>query len=349
MKKVSIIVPVYHVEPYLRQSIESVLNQSYQNIEVLLVDDGGDDACPDICEEYCRIDKRVKCIHKVNEGQSMARKAGLLAATGDYIMYLDADDWLDKEAVQNSLLAAEKHKADIVCFAYKRIYKSNVFETPLFENYCVFSEDNVKMIHRRMVGLVGKELAHVEAVDRLVTMWGKLYTKKTAMSGIFVSEREVGSSEDAIYNLGAFEACTKCVYIHEFLYNYRKTDGNSTTGKYRKNLPEQWKKLYRYFEQYIQNHQCGKIYEEALNNRIALGLLGLGLNELGNSGRFFEKSKNLNVILKQQPWKDAYQKLDFQYFPLKWKVFYGLCKYNQTELLVVMLWLVLYLKSRVSN
>lgn len=349
MKTVSVIVPVYHVENYLKQCVDSILNQTYTELEVILIDDGGDDRCPEICNQYCLQDKRVKCIHKQNEGQSMARKTGLSIATGKYIMYVDADDWIEKETIEKSVEIAEQKSADIVCFGYKRVYNNRVFETPIFEEDKEFQGDEIKLLHRKIVGAVGEELRYVESAERLVTMWGKLYLREVALNGIWVSERITGSSEDAVYNLGAFKKCKKCVYVHSFFYNYRKTDENTTTTKYRENLAKQWENLYVIFENYITDNNLGKEFDVALNNRIALGMLGLGLNELNSAQSLFGKAKKLRNILSENRWNRAFEQLEFRYFPPKWKIFYGLCKTQKTEILLFMLWIIKKLKAVLSS
>ena len=93
---VSVIVPVYNVERYLRHCVNSILIQTYHNLEVILVDDGSPDNCPKICDEYAKADARVKVIHKNNGGLSDARNIGMQAASGDYLMFVDSDDWLEK-------------------------------------------------------------------------------------------------------------------------------------------------------------------------------------------------------------------------------------------------------------
>lgn len=113
MEKISVIIPVYKVEDYLHKCVDSVINQDYENLEIILVDDGSPDSCPAICDEYAKKDKRIKVIHKQNGGLSDARNAGIDAATGEYIIFLDSDDMLN----DNSLgLIAEKakHKPDII-------------------------------------------------------------------------------------------------------------------------------------------------------------------------------------------------------------------------------------------
>ena len=104
MPKVSVIVPIYKVEKYLRQCIDSIINQSLKDIEIILVDDGSPDNCPKICDEYKKIDSRIKVIHKKNGGLSSARNAGMKIATGEYIGFVDSDDYVSKEFLEELYL-----------------------------------------------------------------------------------------------------------------------------------------------------------------------------------------------------------------------------------------------------
>ena len=110
MEKISIIVPVFRVEKYLNRCVDSILAQSYKNLEIILVDDGSDDACPLICDEYMKKDNRVKVVHKNNGGLSSARNAGLAIATGDFIGFVDSDDWIhpDMYAILHKTLVENK-------------------------------------------------------------------------------------------------------------------------------------------------------------------------------------------------------------------------------------------------
>ena len=94
---ISIIVPIYKVEKYIRQCVDSIINQTYEDIEIILVDDGSPDNCPQICDDYAKTDSRVKVIHKENGGIMSARKAGLKVATGEYIGFVDGDDWIEAD------------------------------------------------------------------------------------------------------------------------------------------------------------------------------------------------------------------------------------------------------------
>lgn len=112
---VSIIVPVYNVERYLRRAVNSILNQTYKNLEIILVDDGSPDNCPKICDEYSQLDSRVKVIHKVNEGVSSARNIGLDNASGELITFLDSDDWVDDRIIEIIVNTLISRKCDAVC------------------------------------------------------------------------------------------------------------------------------------------------------------------------------------------------------------------------------------------
>ena len=106
--KFSIIVPVYNVEKYLNQCVDSIMNQTYKDIEIILVDDGSPDNCPKMCDEYKEKDSRIKVIHKPNGGLSDARNEGLKVVSGDYIAFIDSDDWIELDAFENFFGAIEK-------------------------------------------------------------------------------------------------------------------------------------------------------------------------------------------------------------------------------------------------
>lgn len=132
--KISIIVPVFKVELYLRQCIESIISQTYQDLEIILVDDGSPDKCPAICDEYAVLDKRIRVIHKINGGLSDARNAGLEIATGDYIGFVDSDDWISLTMYEELISVAIEYGADISCCGYNRIDNNSVLESKLFSN-----------------------------------------------------------------------------------------------------------------------------------------------------------------------------------------------------------------------
>ena len=128
MKKllISVIVPVYNVEKYLNRCIESIISQTYENLEIILVDDGSPDKCPIICDKYAEIDNRIKVIHKENGGLSDARNTGINNATGDYIIFIDSDDYWDEcDSISEIVKQLEVTKPDVLIFGYKKFYEEN--------------------------------------------------------------------------------------------------------------------------------------------------------------------------------------------------------------------------------
>lgn len=119
--QISVIIPVYNTENYLNQCVDSVLNQSYQDFEIILVDDGSKDSCGTICDDYSTQDKRIITIHKQNGGQSSARNAALDIANGKYIYFLDSDDYIGSELLNNLIIVAEQNNADFVFFEAETI------------------------------------------------------------------------------------------------------------------------------------------------------------------------------------------------------------------------------------
>ena len=115
---VSIIVPIYKVEPYLRRCLDSIVNQTYTNLEIILVDDGSPDGCPQICDEYAAKDKRIVVIHKENGGLSDARNAGLDICKGEYIFFIDSDDWIKTDTIEFLYKITQDKKSDIVIGDY---------------------------------------------------------------------------------------------------------------------------------------------------------------------------------------------------------------------------------------
>ena len=140
-KKISVVVPIYNVEKYLPECIESVQNQSYMNLEIILVDDGSPDNSGKIADEYAKKDGRIKVIHKKNGGLSDARNAGIEVATGDYIMFLDSDDLLTADACKVLEEKIEKENADYVIGNYINCHEDGtLWEKPIFnlEKYKTF-------------------------------------------------------------------------------------------------------------------------------------------------------------------------------------------------------------------
>lgn len=348
-KKVSIIVPVYKTKDYLRQCIESLLLQTYRNVEIILVDDGSPDECPELCNAYASKDKRIRVIHKENGGLSSAREVGIQNANGEYIVVVDSDDWIESNTISDCLNIALRDNADCVMFGYVREYPQKSISSHLFD--CDFSYElpaSEEKIHRRIVGLIGDELRNPQQIDSLSSVCMKLYKSDIARKGRIISERIVGTSEDTIFNLYALDGC-KISYINKCFYHYRKSNAQSITTQYKPNLAEKWDVMYDIMQEYIDGSGRKDEYRTPFLNRVACGMIGLGLNEVGSSESMRKKSRHLKEILDKPLYREALLQLDTTYCDVKWKLFFRLCKKRWTILLAVLLQIMNYLRPRLAT
>ena len=323
---ISIIVPVYNVERYLPQCLDSLINQTYKDLEIICINDGSTDGSLEILKEYAEKDSRVKVVSKENEGASVARNVALDMAIGTYLMFVDSDDWIELNTCECAIQAMTDYNVDLVMWDYIREFSSSSKPKNIFDCDVVFDEDGVKSrLHRRMVGIVGEELRHPENADALCTIWGKLYTNECIQENHvrFYDIKEIGTYEDGLFNLDTLTFVDKAVYINKPLYHYRKANTGSITNGYKPKLYEQRQILFDELDEYIRINHCPEIYKEALNNRIALSVLELGLNVIKGEFTIEEKIDAIKTIINDKKYKIAINRLEFKYFLIYWKVFYG--------------------------
>lgn len=200
--KISVIIPVFRTEKYLEKCIDSVLSQTYDNLEVIIVDDGSDDNCPSVCDNYAAKDERILVIHKENGGLSSARNAGLLRATGDYIAFVDSDDYVDENMYKRLIEAIEG--SDIAVCAYYSVKGDTVKKHDGFGERTVFSHDDALT-----------ELFRDEKIKNHV--WNKLF-RKELFDGILFPDGK--TFEDILTTYRLFENAEKVTYIPYAGYYY---------------------------------------------------------------------------------------------------------------------------------
>ncbi|MDU2211827.1 MAG: glycosyltransferase family 2 protein, partial [Eubacterium sp.] len=153
---ISVIVPIYNAEKYLKICIDSIINQSYYNIQIILVDDGSEDNCPAICDEYAQLDTRIIVIHKKNQGLVLARKSGLQIATGEYITFVDADDYIDIDTYEKIVNNINYDMPDIIAYdlieeySDRTVKKENQFSAGLYEEEQLTEKIYPKMLSTRV-------------------------------------------------------------------------------------------------------------------------------------------------------------------------------------------------------
>ena len=330
--KISIIVPVYNVEKYIVKCMDSLINQTYRDIEIICVNDASTDCSLTILNQYAKKDSRVKIIDKENEGVSLARNKGIELACGQYLMFVDSDDWIEPTTCEVALSEILKENADVLMWPYVREFKDKSVPKKIWDSdKLIFEDADVQTkLHRRFVGLLDEELSMPENADALCTIWGKIYNANVIKQNkiFFKDIREIGTYEDGLFNLEVFGYVKKVVYIHQFFYHYRKDNDTSITTSYNLQLRRQWDNLFGYIREYINEQQLPIEYYKAYDNRIVLSVLGLGLNVLNSQMSVMEKIRELKSIISSKEYRRACKKLQLKYFPIHWKVFYGCAKYN---------------------
>ena len=164
----SIVIPVYNVEKYIEQCVGSVLNQTYKKFEVILVDDGSPDKCPEICDLYAKVDSRVKVIHQENAGLSEARNAGIQVASGKYVIFLDSDDfWDDDNALKRIVERLNKTNPDVLNCSYKKYYEDTGIQISRFDN-CSAMPDELKQKTEQLDYLTKEFLYIASACNKII-------------------------------------------------------------------------------------------------------------------------------------------------------------------------------------
>lgn len=251
MPKVSIIIPIYNVEKYLRRCIDSVRHQTMTNIEIILINDGSPDNSPLICEQYKKLDNRIKVIHKKNGGLASARNAGLKSAVGEYILFVDSDDWIEAETVEELVGVAEKYQVDFVRFRPMYAGWPNHKDGSLCDfgtesglKEGIYTEkDIVKEIYPRLFATPQLTLGVI------VAAWRSLYRKDFLEKNKIMFDEDIRYSEDTIFSAKVVRAASSFYYLDGARYYHYFYNNNSITKSYKKDCWENNKKLINCFEQ----------------------------------------------------------------------------------------------------
>lgn len=151
----SVIVPVYKVESYLDRCVESIVGQSYRNLEIILVDDGSPDGCPEKCDDWAKRDNRIKVIHKQNAGLGFARNSGLDIATGEYVAFVDSDDYIENDMYRTLIDAACRHNADMVsCGFNKQLASGEFLPCVEFDRETTFEGEDIKELTKTVYAFI---------------------------------------------------------------------------------------------------------------------------------------------------------------------------------------------------
>lgn len=249
--KISVIIPVYNVEQYLRRCVDSVLSQTLSDLQIILVDDGSPDKSPQICDEYATKDTRIQVIHKKNGGLASARNAGMRLAEGQYLFFLDSDDWLDSNGLERLYLTAEKYKVDFVKYRAIRTGWPGMEQN---------APCRVEQIRELQEGLYDKNRIVTEIYPRLlatsqltmgavVGAWGAMYKLDFLKQHNLEFYEEVKFSEDLIFSANVVRAANSFYFIDEPCVYHYFYNVDSISKSFRGGRWESCKSLIKYCEQ----------------------------------------------------------------------------------------------------
>ena len=235
---ISIIVPIYNADKYISQCMDSLINQSYSNIEIICVNDGSTDLSSDLIEQVYKKDNRVTLINKENGGVSSARNLGLSKAIGEYVMFVDSDDWIDHDTCEQMIDVVDKQKVDLVIASYMRHFSNNIVKPRhIFSDEKKFNKEETMTLRKRLFGLNGKELSDPSQSDSIGSSWSKLFKRSIIFeNGLqFVDLKIIGTAEDVLFNAEYFGLIDSSYYMNKCFYHYRRDNYTSITSNYKSN------------------------------------------------------------------------------------------------------------------
>lgn len=325
--QVSVVVPVYKVEKYLKRCINSLQNQTLKDIEIILVDDGSPDNCPEMCVEFAKYDSRIKVIHKKNGGLSSARNVGLLNAVGKYVGFVDSDDDVELTMFERLYQIAEQEQVDFVMADYTRVLqngevylKSLNIKSGRYDN-----EQLKKQIYPQLI--MGDNLEY----GPLLSVCHCLYRRDFLVRNGLKFDEEVRWSEDNIFSALAGYHANSFYYLKgEGLYHYYQNPGTITTT-YRPGAWEVYCTMNKHLHDFFD-----KVKDFDFQKQLKLHMIYYACNCLGQikmSGKSFKEMMDIRQeIMHSAELKNAFEHFEFPNWTWKLKIQVWLIKYRMKYL-----------------
>ena len=296
---VTVVVPIYNTEKYLDRCIESIVNQTYRNLEIILVDDGSPDNCPQMCDAWAKKDKRICVIHKQNQGLGMARNTGIENASGEYICFFDSDDYIALDTVEKAYTKAAKEQAEVVAFGFSDVdAMGNVVKTfapssteRTFYGVSVCEDFLAELIAPNPKGN-GERRFYMSACMMLFSVSA---IRKTQWR--FVSEREI-ISEDIYSLLGLFKNIESVTTVPEALYYYCVNEVSLS----RKYMPGRYKRIQHFYRESLA--LCRELdYSTEVSYRVSKQYLAFTIaamkQEMASQRPLVDRIKSIREIIEE--------------------------------------------------
>lgn len=296
-EQISVIIPVYNARDYLHKCVVSVTNSKYRNLQIVLVDDGSKDGSSEICDELKKTDNRIIVIHKENEGVSIARNLGIKVATGNYILFCDADDYLLPDAIDNIIIEVKKEKADYYVFPLIKETKNGEQEQHYkLENQCVSSREACEVFYQ----------------DGNNGPWSKLFNRHILMENDIAFDTKLKIHEDVMFCMQYLEHCSTVKYCETpiYFYSYNLT---GAIGKHKIEYLDNYSTVYYLWLSYLKRHRLDRYIGE-LNCTFLHKMLTTSAKLIKHG----MSSDKINKVLNDNQLFNEIKKMHFT--GLKWKI-----------------------------
>ena len=312
MSKISLVIPVYNVEKYINQCMDSIINQTLNDIQIICVDDGSLDNCPQILDDYAKKDNRITVIHQKNAGVSAARNAGIKIATGEYIIFPDSDDWMELDALENLWKEAEQTDADIVYGDWVEEHIDKYEYIDCFpESFYTDDEKTIKVMQcavncNSKLKISRPEFSWIGYVGG--APWrGIIKTSIIKNNGIFFDPYVKGLGDDVLFSLHVYEYIKSIAYIKRLTYHWRSTELSYTNG-YKSDLIEIYSRIIEKMQKFIVDYEKDDRFIKSYYSKVMLYFLKSmpryfknSMNSKNARDRFLEMKK----LLETEPYKTA--------------------------------------------
>ena len=253
---VSIVIPVYKVEQYLNRCVDSVLSQTLEDLQIILVDDGSPDACPAICDQYAETDSRIQVVHKKNGGLASARNAGMKLANGTYLFFLDSDDWLEKDGMERLVRIAEQYDVDFVRYRAIRTGWPGLPENAPCMVEPVRELEGGYYDRLRIVNEIYPRLLATSSLTfgAILGAWGSLYNLEFLRSNDIVFFEDIKFSEDVPFSARVVSCANSFYFIDEPVVYHYFYNPNSISKSFRADRWDSCKKIIDTCEKLFQDY-----------------------------------------------------------------------------------------------
>lgn len=334
----SIVVPVYNTATYLAGCLESIVNQTYNNIEVIVVDDGSTDGSNEICDRYAEKYDFVFVYHRENQGVSDTRNYGIEHATGKYVMFVDSDDYIASTMCYELVSAIVSSNSDFAICGNYNVSTVGTKARSLYNGSSEFKNNRFEIeITVATLGLIDEKLKNPEKLDRLTPIWARLYKLEIIRSNNirFIDLYKL-PSECLQFNYEYCNCAKSAIYVDKPLYYYRRNTAISVTKPFRDDLIGKWDWWIGYMIDYLNQHHLDIRHWNAFYSRVCCSVIPLG----GNALKTKKKVKEIRKFLNKPIYAEAFMHFDVACMPFHWRLFFNSARNRNTYLFFILTWLM---------